>query len=174
MVAAVLLGGAAVGAYAAGRAALRARATSALPGPCAVIARDALARTLGRSPDSVSTHTFTPPSGMASCRFRGQGATVTATLDSAPQAWYVFERTVVEYAQNVLWDHLGERAYPIDVSHVGLDADWLPSLREFITTDGVRIVTVVVSALPAHGPPAERVGEAVARTYLGPLRNPFH
>jgi hypothetical protein len=144
-----------------------------LAGPCAPLARAALASALRATPSAVTPHPFTPPSGVAACRFTAPQLNVVATLDSAPQAYQRFNRTTVEYAQNVLWAHLGAKAYPIDIPHLGLDADWIPPQRELITTDGVRLITVIAATVPAHGQSPEAVAARLARTYLGPLHNPY-
>jgi hypothetical protein len=148
-------------------------ASRVLPGPCAAVARNALAAALDANAASLAAHPFTPPSGVAACRFAAAHTSVVTTIDSAPQAWNVFNRLTVEYGQNVLWAHQGAKAYPVNIPHLGLDADWLPAEHQVITTDGVRLITVTVNGLPAGAPPAPAVAARLARVYLGPLRNPF-
>ena len=128
---------------------------------------------------SIVASTFTAPGGEASCRFTTRGAggartlDVVAELDSAPQAFYRLEREVVEYGQNVLWHNEGAAAYPRDVAHLGLDADWLAAADQLITTDGVRLITILVNAAPAHAADgAEGIAASLARCYLGPLVPP--
>jgi hypothetical protein len=144
-----------------------------LPTPCAAQAQTALAAALHTSRQAISPRPFTPPSGAAACRFKAPGLDVVATLDSAPQVYYRFERTTVEYYQNVIWAHLGEEALPIDIHHLGLDADWIPPRRQIITTDGVRLITVTVTTLPTYAHRLEPVAARLARAYLGPLHDPF-
>ena len=119
------------------------------PRPLLLGARAALATALHISPSAISARPFTPPSGVAACRFTAPHLNVVATLDSAPQAYQRFNRTTVEYEQNVLWAHLGAKAYPINIPHLGLDADWIPPQREIITTDGVRLITVTATTVPS-------------------------
>jgi hypothetical protein len=149
----------------------------ALPAPCSAQARRALARSSGIAVDSVLSSPLTSSGGAASCRFsardRARGSlAVVAELDSAPQAYYRLDREVVEFGQNVIWDHLGARAYPGPISHLGLAADWFPSENQLLTTDGVRLITIIVSSLPADAGGGARVAASLARTYLGPLVPP--
>ena len=144
-----------------------------LAGPCAPRARAALATVLHVSPSAIAPRPFTPPSGVLACRFTARHLDVVATLDSAPQAYARFNRTTVEYAQNVLWAHLGAKAYPVDIPHLVLDADWISPQREIITTDGIRLITVTTTTVPADAQPPQTVATRLARTYLGPLHNPY-
>jgi hypothetical protein len=154
-------------------------AAAHLATPCAHRAGAALARATSLPAASIVASTFTAPGGEASCRFTTRGAggartlDVVAELDSAPQAFYRLEREVVEYGQNVLWHNEGAAAYPRDVAHLGLDADWLAAADQLITTDGVRLITILVNAAPAHAADgAEGIAASLARCYLGPLVPP--
>ena len=146
-----------------------------LPAPCSTRSRRALGRSSGIAVDSVVGSPFTTSSGAASCRFSARDRAVgvldvVAELDSAPQAFYRLEREVVEFGQNVIWAHLGERAYPVSIPHLGLAADWIPSENQLVTSDGVRLITIVVSSVGAGG--GARLAASLARTYLGPLVSP--
>ena len=148
-----------------------------LPAPCSAQARRVLARSSGIAVDSVLSSPFTSSGGAASCRFSareraGGPLAVVAELDSAPQAYYRLVREVVEFGQNVIWDHLGAGAEPDPISHLGLAADWFPSENQLLTTDGVRLITISVSSLPAGAGADARVAASLARTYLGPLVSP--
>lgn len=165
-----------VGCGGAARPAARAqRARSvALSPPCSASARRALARSSGIAVDSVLSSPFTASGGEASCRFsareRAAGALeVVAELDGAPQAYYRLDREVVEFDQNVIWAHLGARADPYPIPHLGLAADWFPSENQLVTTDGVRLITIFVTSVPAGAGGDARVAASLARTYLGPL-----
>jgi hypothetical protein len=144
--------------------------------PCAARARDVLARAAAVAADTIVASPFTTPSGVASCHFttrRGTGSLdVTAELDSAPQAYFRLEREIEEYAQNVLWGHLGEQAYPRTIPHLGFEADWFPRDGRLATGDGERLITVIVSASPAHASSGEAIAEQLARIYLHP--EPLH
>jgi hypothetical protein len=149
----------------------------ALPPPCSARARAELARSSGIAVDSVVSSPFTASGGAASCRFSARDGTarsleVAAELDSAPQAYSRLDREVVEFSQNVIWAHLGERAYPYPIPHLGLAADWFPSENQLLSTDGVRLITIVVSSLPAGAGGGARVAASLARIYLGPLVSP--
>jgi hypothetical protein len=72
----------------------------------------------------------------------------------------------------VIWAHLGERAYPVSIPHLGLAADWIPSENQLVTSDGVRLITIVVSSVPVGAGGRARLAASLARTYLGPLVSP--
>jgi len=144
-----------------------------LPGPCSPLARTALANALHLSSSAISPRPFTPPSGLAACRFTAPHLNVVATLDSAPQAYQRFNRTTVEYEQNVVWAHLGAKASLVNIPHLGLDAYWVPPQREVITTDGIRLITVTVTTVPANTRQPQAVAARLARIYLGPLHDPY-
>ncbi len=148
-------------------------AASSAPPRAACNARLAgvLAAAAGVRVDTVVRSPFTATDGSAGCRFtarRAPGGAVAVSVewDSQPQAYYRLERGAVEYAQNVIWDHLGEAAYPHDVPHLGRDADWYPAEHEVQTSDGVRLVSVTVGSFPGGARAGERAAIALARTYL--------
>jgi hypothetical protein len=91
---------------------------------------------------------------------------VVAEVDTAPQAYYRFERESVEDSQNVLWAHQGSAAYPVSVGGLGLGAVWLSAERELLATDGQRLVEVTVS-WPGVTEAEERLlAETLARGYV--------
>jgi hypothetical protein len=143
---------------------------------CSARAGDVLARAAAVPADEVVTSGLVAPGGGAGCRYTmvrhpGRALHVIVGLDSAPQAYYRLEREVVEYGQNVIWDHQGEGAYPRHIPNLGLDADWFRNERQLVTTDGVRLITITVSG-PAQGDARERIAEDLARVYLGRLIAP--
>jgi hypothetical protein len=120
---------------------------------------------------SIAASRFTANNGEAGCRFRVRGPTahaldVVAEIDSAPQAYYRFDRTVVEYAQSVIWFHVGERAYPRPIAHLGQGADWFPAENQLMTTDAARVITIIVVSSSAGAAGRERIAENLARSYL--------
>ena len=150
---------------------------AALPPPCSTPSRRALGRSSGIAVASVVSSPFTTRNGAASCRFSARDHAgglldVVAELDSAPQAYDRLEREVVEFGQNVIWAHLGERAYPVSIPDLGLAADWFPSEDQLVTSDGVRLITIVVSSVPAGSGGRARVAASLARSYLGPSVSP--
>lgn len=153
-------------------------AAARLLAPCARQAVATLARAGALPADAIIASAFTAPGGEASCRFSsrrtsGRSLNVIAELDSAPQAYYRLEREAVEYGQNVIWHSEGAAAYPRDIPHLGLDADWFAAADQLLTTDGVRLITVSVNAAPANAPAGpERMAARLARVYLGPLVKP--
>jgi hypothetical protein len=154
------------------------RTAARLTTPCATIAVAAVARATSLPTRTIVASAFTAPGGEANCRFSarrssGRSLDVIAELDSAPQAYYRFVREVVEYGQNVLWHSEGAAAYPRNVPHLGLEADWFAAADQLITTDGVRLITVSVNSAPANAPGgAEQIATALARTYIGRLVPP--
>ncbi len=154
------------------------RTAARLTTPCASVAVAAVARATSLPARTIVASTFTAAGGEASCRFSarrssGRSLDVIAELDSAPQAYFRFEREVVEYGQNVLWHSEGAAAYPRSIPHLGLDADWFAAADQLLTTDGVRLITVSVNSAPASAPGgAERIATALARTYIGRLVPP--
>jgi len=154
-------------------------ATAALASPCSSRARAALAAAAAIPPASIAATPFTASSGAASCRFTAAlppagRLEVAAELDSAPQAYYRLERQIVETGQNVIWEHQPESAYPVRVAHLGLDAAWFAGAGQLATTDGVRLVTVVVAAGPPRAGRRELIATRLARAYLGRLVEPRH
>jgi hypothetical protein len=149
----------------------RPSAAAGLAPPCSQRARGVLAATATVAAGAIAGSPFTATNGAASCRFTTRRAAtgpldVIAELDGAPQAYYRLEKEVVEYGQNVIWGHLGNRAYPVTVPHLGLDADWFPRDARLATSDGVRLITIVVASSPAHAGGGELIAEKLARVYL--------
>lgn len=147
------------------------RTAQAQPGPCSTAARAELARAAGQPLAAVTGRSFTAPSGAASCRFaaRRPGARplgVVAGIDSAPQAYARLEREAEEYSQNVLWAHRGAGAYPRSVARLGMDAYWFPADRRVLTTDGKRLVEIIVSWPGASAGRQRELAEALARGYV--------
>jgi hypothetical protein len=144
--------------------------------PCAARARDVLAHAAAVAAGAIIASPFTTPSGLVSCHFttrRGTGPLdVTAELDSAPQTYFRLEREIEEYAQNVIWGHLGKQAIPRTIPHLGFEADWFPRDRRLATGDAERLITVIVIASPAHAGGGEAIAEQLARIYLHPA--PLH
>ncbi len=87
------------------------------------------------------------------------GVRVVVNLDSSPQPYARLERAIVEDGQQ-----FGTKrtfAPPQTVTHLGLDASWVPDLDQLLTSDGHVLVTVEVHAprvlaggapIPRHGP----------------------
>jgi hypothetical protein len=144
-----------------------ARPTACLPG-----ARAAMARFLAISPRSIAGKASIANNGMPQCAFGAElsGSTrvlAVASIDTAPQAFFRFERTVVEAAQNFTSPRVVPP--PQRITGLGLDADWFPSSQQLMTSDGNRLISVSVSWRGASTARKQGVAEAVARPYLGPL-----
>lgn len=145
-------------------------------GPCKRPATTAIANTLSVPASSLRALVVHPADGTLACRItvttRAGAATVLADLDSSPQPFFRLERASVEASQNVLWSHESTALYPVDVQGIGLAATWFPGSDQFMTTDGVRLITVTVHWPGASSARRRGLAEAVARTYLGPTRKP--
>ena len=134
------------------------------PRTVAVLARDS-----SQPRASIRAAAFIAPSGSEGCRYRAPGARgpdVTVELDAAAQAYYRLDREVVEYSQNVIWAHQSPKVYPQYIPRLGIEADWLPSPQELVSTDGLRVVSVSMSRWIARAGAAELAAEDVARLYL--------
>jgi hypothetical protein len=92
---------------------------------------------------------------------------VVVNLDSAPQPYARLEREIVEDGQQ--FGQVRGFSAPQTVSHLGLDAAWLPDLSQLITTDGVRLVTVTVGWRGSRMPMRRALARTEAKLYLEPL-----
>jgi hypothetical protein len=106
------------------------------------------------------------------CRFSArltssQRVKVVANVDSAPQAYFRLERTIVEAGQQ--FGAVRTFAAPVHVPHLGLDASWFPDQDQLMTTDGHRLITVTVSWRAVKARRRISLAAAVARRYLGKL-----
>jgi hypothetical protein len=168
----------AIGGCGGGAAPVRHRAASAAGGACTSRALATLAAATAIPASAIANARFIATDGSAGCRFSaaraaGDPLAVTVEIDTAPQAYQHLDREVVEYSQGVIWFHEGEHAYPRSISGLGLEADWFPAEDKLMTTDGVRIVRVVVSSAPRRAGTGETLATKLARRYLGRLRSPF-
>lgn len=100
---------------------------------------------------------------------RSGGPTVTVIADHGPQPFFRFERTAVE-AQQVFSSGRNFPA-PIQIPHLGLDADWFPDRDQLMTTDGRTLITAEVAWRHAGPNQKQKLAGAAARAYLGPLRH---
>lgn len=142
------------------------------PAACLPRARAAMARFLAISPRSVLGKASTANNGMPQCAFsadlsRGTRVLAVANIDTAPQAFFRFERTVEEAAQNFTSPRVVPP--PQRITGLGLDADWFPASQQLMTSDGNRLISVAVRWPDASVGRKQGVAEAVARPYLGPL-----
>jgi hypothetical protein len=131
-----------------------------------------MARFLAISPRSIVGKASVANNGMPQCAFSaapsaGTRVLVVANIDTAPQAFFRFERTVEEAAQNFTSPRVVPP--PQRIAGLGLDADWFPSSQQLMTSDGSRLISVAVSWRDASVARKQGVAEAVARPYLGRL-----
>jgi hypothetical protein len=85
-------------------------------------------------------------------------------VDTAPQPYYVLERTTVE-ATHVFWP-TRMAATPAVVNGLGIEATWFPANTKLMSTDGTRLLTVAVDWRGASQGRERALAEAMSRTYL--------
>jgi hypothetical protein len=108
---------------------------------------------------------------VVTCLYEAAGRTFRVTVDTAPQAWWRWQRAQVERQQTAsLWSHTPSQQ-PRDVPGVGGGAFWVQAPRELVTSDGRRLLTVRVLR-PVAAAQARRAAIPVARAGLGPVRIP--
>jgi hypothetical protein len=123
------------------------------------------------APGSVRASRFSAPNGAAACRLAAGDLDVEVVLDRAPQAYVRMEREAVEYGQEVVQTGRPGLAVPETVKHLGLDAYWFPVQSRLLTTDGVRLITLLVRGNLDRAAKRD-LATRLARAYLGPLRKP--
>ena len=134
--------------------------------------RAAVAATLGVRSAAVVTHAGVGSNGEPECDYtiRTASATVVklvANLDSSPQPYQRLERAIVEDGQQ--FATVQTNPPPQAVSHLGLDASWLPDQNKLITTEGVRLVSVTVAWPGASQAKRRALAVVTAQPYLGRL-----
>lgn len=90
------------------------------------------------------------------------GATVT--VNTEPQAFTAFDRWNVETGQNSMWGH-DPKLQPVPVSGVGIEAEWVPKLRELGTANDTTWVSVVLTC-SAEKPSVIALAKALAKDGL--------
>jgi hypothetical protein len=138
---------------------------------CTAGGRAAIAGFVGVQAATVSERASISSQSYPQCVYRVPGAAVQVTVivDNGPQPFFRLERTAVE-AQQVFSSVRNEPA-PVQVPHLGLDADWFPGEHQMMTTDGRRLITAQVNWRRAKGSQRQRLASVAARAYLGPLRH---
>ena len=131
--------------------------------PCVPAARDAVASAAGAG--AVTSLTTGVAPGEATCVYRGSGLRVHVHIDANPQAAVRFDRAVVERDQVAVWSHRPGHA-PRLLKRLGQGADWFPADRELLTTDGRRLVSVLLVRPPHRRGAALRLARRVARATL--------
>jgi hypothetical protein len=129
------------------------------PEAAAVIGRGADAGVVQRRGESNAS---TPQ-----CVFRAAAVKVTVVVDSYPQPYQRLERAAVENGQQ--FGAVRLEAAPESVTGIGLDAWWFPTEQQLMTTEGRRLITVIVAWRGVRARRREALAEGVARHYLGPL-----
>lgn len=133
---AAILGGCGGAAHKKRAATARAPASGCVHAVAAAFAANTGARTVTTTPTEASP-------GERGCRYVARGAVATITVDSNPQAFLRFNKTVEERDQALLWSGHPEDA-PRTVSDAGRGADWFPRERLLLSSDGKRLVSVEI------------------------------
>jgi hypothetical protein len=108
---------------------------------------------------------------VVTCRYAGDAGTFRVTVDTAPQAWFRWQRGQVERIQTASeWAHTPEQQAR-DVPGVGGGAFWVRGPRELVTSDGKLLLTVRVER-PHRDKVARLAAIKVARAGLGPVDIP--
>jgi hypothetical protein len=114
---------------------------------------------------AASTGTNAMPQCLYGARVKGnRRVDATANVDTAPQAYFVLERTAIEAAQQFTASRM--IAAPQAVTGLGIEADWFPAETQLMATDGIRLITVSVSWRGATQARDRALAEALTRTYL--------
>ena len=95
---------------------------------------------------------------------------LSVQINSSPQAYCVLERTAEEAAQSFAQVRISPA--PLNVTGVGLDADWFPAEQHLMTTDGIRLITATVDWPAVRQSTREALSIVAARPYLGRLKPP--
>lgn len=98
------------------------------------------------------------------CVMRGRGVSATVNLDASPQPYQRLERAIVELGQQ--FGTVREVAPPQSIAHLGLDAAWIPSMSEVLTSDGRRLITIAITWPGAPASTRRALATALARAYL--------
>jgi hypothetical protein len=139
------------------------------PDVCRPAAQAAIASRLGHAQAAVTSKRGTGNNGMPQCTFRAAGqVAITANVDTAPQAYFRLERTVVEETQQFATKR--EVAPAQHIGGLGLDADWFPPVKQLMTTDGKQFLTITVRWPKSSAARQRALATSVARTYLAKTR----
>ena len=116
-------------------------------GVCTLKAIDAVAGSLGVAPAHVTDKRGTGSNASPQCTFRtrtahGTRVEVIANVETAPSAYFIVERTIVEASQ--IFGPRRLAPAPVSVSKLGLEASWFPEEQWLISTDGARVITTSV------------------------------
>jgi hypothetical protein len=147
------------------------KAASPLATVCTARGRTAVAEALGASPGSITERASISGQSYPQCVYRASAprVRVTVIVDTGPQPFFRLERTAVEAQQ--VFSSVRNAPAPVQVPRLGLDADWFPDQDQVMTTDGRRLITAGVSWRHVKTAQMQRLAEAAARAYLGPLRH---
>jgi hypothetical protein len=132
---------------------------------CTAATRQAVANAAGVQLGKVRATASTSSEGYPQCVLHAGSLTVTAQDYVSTQSYFLLERTQDEYAQIFGTPRL--IAPPVHVPGLGLDAGWIPSTGDLLTTDGRRLVTVYVSGAGLKQAAKIALATKIARPYLG-------
>jgi hypothetical protein len=89
---------------------------------------------------------------------------LTANVDTSPQPYFRLERTAVEAYQ--MFAPTGAAQPPRPVDRLGLEAYWFPDRTQLMSTDGTRLVTVVLAWRHSQQARQQALAVAASRPYL--------
>jgi hypothetical protein len=139
------------------------------PNVCVPAAKALIASKLGHAQAAITTRQGTGNNGMPQCTFGAAGKVhITANVDTAPQAYFRLERTVVEETQQFASKR--EVAPAQHIGGLGLDADWFPPEKQLMTTDGKQFLTITVRWPKSSTAHQRALATSVARAYLAKTR----
>ena len=117
----------------------------------------------------VTSSKTTGNNGAPECHFvttaAGKRVMVIVNADSSPQPYARLERAIVEDGQQ-----FGTKrtfAPPQTVTHLGLDASWVPDLDLLLTSDGHVLLGVTVHWPGVSASVRKNLAASLARVYLG-------
>lgn len=108
---------------------------------------------------------------LLTCAYATTSERLHVTFDDLPQAWFRYNRALVERTQTTVEWAKTPAQQPKEVLHVGAGAFWVPATRELVTSDGRRLLTVKVLA-PTKQRAARALATQVAPHGLGPNHVP--
>lgn len=138
---------------------------------CTARGRSMVAAALSASPAAVTEKASMSNQAYPQCVYRvaDPNVRVTVIVDTGPQPYFRLERTAVEAQQ--VFSSVRNAPAPVQIPHLGLDADWFPDQNQMMTTDGRRLITAEVRSRHAKTAQLRSLAAAAARAYLGPLHH---
>jgi hypothetical protein len=157
-----------VGCGTSSRSSATSRKAAARPKPppvCRPAASTMIARQAGVSVGAIEARATTGNNAEPECHLRGPGLSVVVNVDSSPQPYQRFGRTICEDSQQ--FSAVRNFSPPVTVPKLGLGAAWVPDQSMLLTTDGRVLLTVTVAWRGQKRARKVALATLVARRYLG-------